>query len=265
MCNHSPVLPLHSRGSAGLGKCLTLNLWSQIPGSPLVLDWPSQNISTHSSDQPFSCPSASLTILILNCLPRSLVHWKNKALGKESLQAPMLHTPIYQVPYVVKFSVFPAISVDNCLCPQQKPVLRLCSRSPALCWLEDTASALLPSTSYIINSPFPTGFNHQHLNKLHFFSWPSLCSCHHPVSLIPLEWNSRVPLKELPRISLLPGGSQARGQMWATAAGLCHTHSNAGSEPVCDLHHSSRQCRILNPLIEARDQTHVLMDASRVH
>ena len=33
---------------------------------------------------------------------------------------------------------------------------------------------------------------------------------------------------------------------------------------VCDLHHSSRQHRILNPLCEARDQTHVLMDASWV-
>ena len=27
------------------------------------------------------------------------------------------------------------------------------------------------------------------------------------------------------------GGSQARGQMGATAAGLCQSHSNAGSEP----------------------------------
>ena len=33
---------------------------------------------------------------------------------------------------------------------------------------------------------------------------------------------------------------------------------------VCDLHHSSWQHGILNPLSKARDQTHVLMDASRV-
>ena len=32
---------------------------------------------------------------------------------------------------------------------------------------------------------------------------------------------------------------------------------------ICNLHHSSWKCRILNPLIEARDQTHVLMDTSR--
>ena len=29
---------------------------------------------------------------------------------------------------------------------------------------------------------------------------------------------------------------------------------------VCDLHHSSHQCQILDPLSEAKDQTHILMD-----
>ena len=33
---------------------------------------------------------------------------------------------------------------------------------------------------------------------------------------------------------------------------------------VCDLHHSSRQHQILNPLSEARDGTGVLMDPGRV-
>ena len=45
------------------------------------------------------------------------------------------------------------------------------------------------------------------------------------------------------------GSSQARVRIGAAAAGL---------------HHSSWQCRILSPPSEARDQTHVLMDASRV-
>ena len=31
---------------------------------------------------------------------------------------------------------------------------------------------------------------------------------------------------------------------------------------VCKLHHSLRQCQILNPLSEARDQAHILMDTS---
>ena len=34
---------------------------------------------------------------------------------------------------------------------------------------------------------------------------------------------------------------------------------------VLELHHSSWQCRIWNPLSEARDQTHILMDTSQVH
>ena len=33
---------------------------------------------------------------------------------------------------------------------------------------------------------------------------------------------------------------------------------------VCDLHHSSQQCWIVNPMSEARDGTRILMDASRV-
>ena len=33
---------------------------------------------------------------------------------------------------------------------------------------------------------------------------------------------------------------------------------------ICDLHHSSRQCQILNPLSEARDRTRVLKDTSQI-
>ena len=33
---------------------------------------------------------------------------------------------------------------------------------------------------------------------------------------------------------------------------------------ICDLHHSSEQCWILNPLSKTRDQTLILMDSSRV-
>ena len=34
---------------------------------------------------------------------------------------------------------------------------------------------------------------------------------------------------------------------------------------VCDLHRSSWQCQIFNPLSEARDRTHNLMVPSRIH
>ena len=57
--------------------------------------------------------------------------------------------------------------------------------------------------------------------------------------------------------------SQARGWMGATAAVLCHSHSTARFElhlgPMGKLEH-----QILNPLSKARNQTHILMDTSRV-
>ena len=61
------------------------------------------------------------------------------------------------------------------------------------------------------------------------------------------------------------GGSQARGQIGTTAACLLHSHSNARSDCVCDLHRSSWQGWILNPLSEARDPTHIFMDTGWIH
>ena len=58
------------------------------------------------------------------------------------------------------------------------------------------------------------------------------------------------------------GGSQARGPIGAIATGLHHSHSNRDPTRICNLYHSSWQCRILNTLSEARNQTHVLMDTS---
>ena len=34
---------------------------------------------------------------------------------------------------------------------------------------------------------------------------------------------------------------------------------------VCDLHHSSQEHRISDPLNKVRDQTHILMDTSQIH
>ena len=61
------------------------------------------------------------------------------------------------------------------------------------------------------------------------------------------------------------GCFQARGQIGTATAGLYHSHSNAGPSCICNLHHSSRQRRILNPLSEAKDRTCVLRDTSRSH
>ena len=48
---------------------------------------------------------------------------------------------------------------------------------------------------------------------------------------------------------------------------LADTKATAMQDPshVCNPHHSSWQLQILDPLSEARDKTHTLMDASRVH
>ena len=44
-----------------------------------------------------------------------------------------------------------------------------------------------------------------------------------------------------------------------------YTTASATQDPshICDLHHSSQQCWILNPLTKARDQTCIFMDTSR--
>ena len=48
---------------------------------------------------------------------------------------------------------------------------------------------------------------------------------------------------------------------------LACTTATATQDPscICDLHHSSQQCQILNPLSEARDWTCILKDSSWVH
>ena len=57
-------------------------------------------------------------------------------------------------------------------------------------------------------------------------------------------------------------GSQARGLIRAAAA--AYARATAKPDPSRDLHHSSRQHRILNPLHEARDQTRNLTVPSRI-
>ena len=61
------------------------------------------------------------------------------------------------------------------------------------------------------------------------------------------------------------GSFQARDQIGNTV--LTYTTATATQDlsHVCELHHSSRQCQILNPLSEARDQTCILMDTSQIH
>ena len=60
-------------------------------------------------------------------------------------------------------------------------------------------------------------------------------------------------------------GSQARGGIGATAASLCHSLSNTGSE--LGMHPTPQLTTLpetLNPLSEARDRTHNLMVTSQI-
>ena len=60
------------------------------------------------------------------------------------------------------------------------------------------------------------------------------------------------------------GSSQARGQTRATAASPHHSHAGSELYLCCDLHHSSPQGWILNLWSKTRDQTHILIDISRI-
>ena len=57
-------------------------------------------------------------------------------------------------------------------------------------------------------------------------------------------------------------GLGVKSELWLPA----YTTATAMWDPscICDLHHSSGQLRILNPLSEARDRTCVLMGASQI-
>ena len=61
---------------------------------------------------------------------------------------------------------------------------------------------------------------------------------------------------EVPRIGVK---LEVQPPAYATATAMC----NPGN--ICELHHSSWQCRILNLLSEAKDLTPILMDTSQNH
>ena len=61
------------------------------------------------------------------------------------------------------------------------------------------------------------------------------------------------------------GSSKARDWIGAIATSLHHSHTMPDLSHIGDLHHSSRQCQIVNLLNKARDWTHVLMDTSWVN
>ena len=60
---------------------------------------------------------------------------------------------------------------------------------------------------------------------------------------------------EVPRLGI---ESELQLQAFATAT------ATQDLNYICNLHHSSRKHQMLNPLIEATDQTHILKDPGRV-
>ena len=60
------------------------------------------------------------------------------------------------------------------------------------------------------------------------------------------------------------GSSLARGPRAAAAAGQATATATPDLSCICDLCHSLQQGQILNPLLEARDRTRILMDTSQV-
>ena len=60
------------------------------------------------------------------------------------------------------------------------------------------------------------------------------------------------------------GSSQARGLIGATAAAYATAIATQDLSRVCDSHHSSGQCQILNPLSESRARIHNLMAPSQI-
>ena len=100
-----------------------------------------------------------------------------------------------------------------------------------------------------------------------------------PLSIFQFFWLSQyIPLYYYYFLGLYPCnvevprlGTELKLQLLAhaTATASCGVARRCSSDPrdlsqVCDLHHSSQQWRILNPLSKARDQTHILMVPSRV-
>ena len=61
------------------------------------------------------------------------------------------------------------------------------------------------------------------------------------------------------------GGSQARGLIRAAVPAYAIATATPDLNRVCDLHHSSQEHQIFNPLREARDGTRNLMVPSWIH
>ena len=65
----------------------------------------------------------------------------------------------------------------------------------------------------------------------------------------------------------MPYGSSQIPRLWVKSELQLPAYTTATwvLSHICDLHHSSQQRWILNPVKEARDLTHIIMDTSHIH
>ena len=109
---------------------------------------------------------------------------------------------------------------------------------------------------------------------MHYTLFPSSEHCQVPSSLPrlphdpashfePPSGHSSPPPRFFRAALAAYGGSWARGLIGAVGAGLHHSSATQEPSRVFDLHHSSWQSQILNPLSKARNQTCSLMVPSQ--
>ena len=105
-----------------------------------------------------------------------------------------------------------------------------------LCWLQ-----FFPPAQYFVMSVPHLPILFLLLSRFHFLVfciWPVINLLYKILILLSFFFFKVVPTT--------CGGSQARGLISATAAGLHYSYSNTRSEPrLWHIHHISRQCRIL--------------------
>lgn len=166
-------------------KCMTTNLrW--VPNASRQ----SHNISMAQS-LPWTtilCPNVSLSILILNCWPCFLCflrkHSNQKRMSASSRIA-YTRLPISEP----RFSIFTVVSMENfVLLAKTSPVHRV------PCPLPTKGHGFSNSLFYLLHQHFPLScwvFLIRIWTSDIFFLGLTLCSSQHPVSLIPLQWNSK--------------------------------------------------------------------------
>ena len=115
----------------------------------------------------------------------------------------------------------------------------------ALCYSREETNRLMSGSQYIKEL---WGSGGKVLDFIYFFKQLKKLFF---IFLGPYPWHMEVPSLEVK--------SELQSLTCDTATAM------PDLSPICDLHHSSQQRWILNPINKAKDQTRVLMDTSQIH